>query len=64
MNDIFETQKQKVNKVPNKRNESDFTKFKKQLYNQYCINIRQFGKEDKIVPYREWLKDVNNAKIK
>lgn len=64
MNDIFETQKQQVNKVPKKRNESEFTKFKKQLYQQYFINMRQFGKEDKIVPYIEWLKDVNNAKIK
>lgn len=61
MNELFETTKQQVNKVPKKRNESDFTKFKKQLYKQYCINMRQFGKEPQ--KYRDWLKSVNEVKI-
>lgn len=61
MNELFDTPKQQVNKVPKKRNESDFTKFKKQLYQQYCINMRQFGKEPQ--KYRDWLKSVNEVKI-
>lgn len=43
---------------------SDFTKFKHNLYEKYKINMKQFGKEDEIVSYRKWLKNVNNAKIK
>ena len=50
------------NKV--KRKMSEFTRLKHDLYEQYKINMKQFGKEDKIVSHRQWLKDVNNAKIK
>lgn len=61
MNELFEIPKEKVNKTKNKRNECEFTKFKKQLYQQYCINMKQFGKEPE--KYRDWLKSVNNAKF-
>lgn len=50
-------------KKPKTRQMSEFTKFKHDLYEQYKINMKQFGKEDKIVSYRQWLKDVNNVKI-
>lgn len=61
MNELFEIPKENIKKTPKKRKPSEFTKFKKQLYQQYCINMRQFGKEpDK---YREWLKSVNEAKF-
>lgn len=50
-------------KAPEKRHMSEFTKFKHDLYEQYKINMKQFGKEKEIVSYRKWLKDVNNTKI-
>lgn len=64
MNELFDIQK--INKPKNKVKSqmSEFTKFKHNLYEQYKINMKQFGKEDEIVSYREWLEDVNNAKIK
>lgn len=50
---------------PKKKPEmSEFTKFKHDLYEQYKINMKQFGKEKEIVSYRQWLKEVNNVKIK
>lgn len=42
---------------------SEFTKLKHNLYEQYKINMKQFGKEKEIVSYREWFNDVNNTKI-
>ncbi len=45
------------------RQMSEFTKLKHNLYEQYKINMKQFGKEKEIVSYRKWLNDVNNTKI-
>lgn len=41
-----------------KRSQSEFTKFKKMLYRQYCENMKLYGK--KPLKYLEWLKSVNN----
>lgn len=61
MTELFNIPKQQVSKNPKKREQSEFTKFKKQLYQQYCINMKQFGKKPE--KYREWLKSVNEAKF-
>lgn len=45
------------------RQMSEFTKLKHNLYEQYKIIMKQFGKEKEIVSYRKWLNDVNNTKI-
>lgn len=50
-------------RIPKKRQMSEFTKFKHDLYEQYKINMKQFGKENEIVSYRKWLDEVNNTKI-
>lgn len=61
MNELFDIPKEKVNKTPKKRQMSEFTKFKHDLYKQYCINMKQFGKESQ--KYRAWLKSVNEVKL-
>lgn len=62
MNKLFDVPVSQKKK-PKKRQMSEFTKFKHDLYEQYKINMKQFGKEKEIVSYREWFNDVNNTKI-
>lgn len=62
--ELFQSPFTGIVKPRKKREMSEFTKFKHDLYEQYKINMKQFGKEKEIVSYREWLKDVNSAKIK
>lgn len=40
-----------------KRRQSEFTKFKKMLYRQYCENMKFYGK--KPLKYLEWLRSAN-----
>ena len=42
---------------------SEFTKMKHNMYEQYKINMKAFGMEKEIEPYRVWLKAVKNVKI-
>lgn len=41
--------------------ESEFTKFKKQLYESYKKDMTFYGKP--ISPYKEWVKEVNSVTI-
>lgn len=44
-----------------KRNQSDFTNLKKELYIEHCETMKQFGIEPPT--YREWLEAVNKTKF-
>lgn len=61
--ELFQSPFTGIVKPKKKREMSEFTKFKRDLYEQYKINMKQFGKEKEIVSYRKWLNDVNNTKI-
>lgn len=61
MTELFDIPKEEIHKIPKKREQSEFTKFKKQLYHQYCINMKQCGIEPE--KYRAWLKSVNEMRL-
>ena len=61
--ELFQSPFTGIVKPKKKREMSEFTKLKHNLYEQYKINMKQFGKEKEIVSYREWLKEVNIVKI-
>ena len=44
--------------------QSEFTKLKKRLYENYKANMKMYGKEGEISPYNKWVKEVNNVKLK
>lgn len=41
--------------------ESEFTKFKKEMYKSYVQNMKVFGKP--VLKYLAWLKEVSEIKI-
>ena len=41
--------------------ESEFTKFKEQLYESYKKDMAFYGKP--ISPYRQWVKEVNSVAV-
>lgn len=61
--ELFQSPFTGIVKPKKKREMSEFAKLKHNLYEQYKINMKQFGKEKEIVSYREWLKEVNIVKI-
>lgn len=61
--ELFQSPFTGIVKPKKKREMSEFTKLKHNLYEQYKINMKQFGKEKEIVSYRKWLKEVNIVKI-
>lgn len=62
MNTLFNIEE--ITNSPKKkkcRTESEYTKFKKMMYGQYCTNMKEFGREPE--KYRSWLKTVDNSKF-
>lgn len=37
--------------------------FYRNMYETYCDNMKFYGKEKKILPFKKWLKEVKNVKL-
>lgn len=61
--ELFKSPFTGIVKPKKKREMSDLTKMKHDMYEQYKINMKLYGKEKEIEPYRVWLKGVKNVKI-
>lgn len=61
--ELFQSPFKSIVRPKKKREMSEFTKLKRDLYEQYKLNMKLFGKEDEIESYREWLKNVNSVNI-
>ena len=61
--ELFQSPFTGITKPKKKRETSELTKMKHEMYEQYKINMKLYGREKEIEPYRVWLKGVNNAKI-
>lgn len=45
------------------KKEGTMMEFYRKMYESYCINMKFYGKEKEILPFKKWLKEVNNVKI-
>lgn len=36
--------------------------FYRKMYESYCNNMKFYGKEKEILPFKKWMKEVNNVK--
>lgn len=61
--ELFQSPFTGITKPKKKCEMSEFTKMKHNMYEQYKINMKAFGMEKEIEPYRVWLKAVKNVKI-
>lgn len=58
--ELFQSHFTGIVKPKKTREVSEFTKFKHDLYEQYKINMKQFGKGKEVVSYRKWLQEICN----